>query len=235
MVPCISRAQQVNIKLTDLGSSQQLLVVLSDRLEAKKAILYFYERDAQKNWKQSMAPVDAMLGAKGMSWANDLTGLFAKEIPRKKEGDMKSPAGLFFISEAFGYADIITELDSKILTYHTLCIDDTASTRYDKIVEGALTNNDFKSAEKMRTVPQYEFGFIIDLNTTRIGKGGGSCIFVHIWAGPSKSTAGCTAMKKTDLMNILARLDKTKKPLILQLPVESYRRIQQKLGLPTIN
>ena len=87
----------------------------------------------------------------------------------------------------------------------------------------------------MRQIRQYEYGFIIDQNMMANRLAGGSCIFVHIWSGIGKTTAGCTAMSKQNLLRVLAMLEINKTPVILQLPLESYKKAAAILNLPIIN
>jgi D-alanyl-D-alanine dipeptidase len=62
--------------------------------------------------------------------------------------------------------------------------------------------------------------------------GRGSCIFLHIWAGPSKGTAGCTAMPQPRLETLLRWLDAKKRPLLVQLPEAVYARLRDAWRLP---
>ena len=66
---------------------------------------------------------------------------------------------------------------------------------------------------------QYKYGITVNHNPDQI-KNAGSCIFMHIRSGTGKGTAGCTAMKESEIMTILKWLDKKQKPLLLQLPKE---------------
>src|SRR5437763_433597 len=64
------------------------------------------------------------------------------------------------------------------------------------------------------------------------GPGRGSCIFMHIWAGPEKGTAGCTAMEQPNLEELMRWLDAKKRPLLAQLPEAEYARLRAAWKLP---
>jgi len=62
--------------------------------------------------------------------------------------------------------------------------------------------------------------------------GAGSCIFLHIWGGPAKGTAGCTAMAEEDLVRLLGWLDHKESPRLVQLPEAEYARLRAAWSLP---
>lgn len=227
--------QTYDSKSFKLSQSKQLIIVIANKIDSKHGKLYFYERDNAGNWKPRLQFIEVMLGAKGLGFCNDLSGIFDYKMPRKKEGDLKSPAGLFYIHEAFAYYPIKTGIDLKILNKGTVCVDDTASRSYGKISNDSLAKKDWNSGEKMRLIRQYEYGIVIDQNMLANRLEGGSCIFVHIWSGEQNSTAGCTAMSKQNLLRLLALLEINKMPVILQLPRESYQEAATILKLPIIN
>jgi L,D-peptidoglycan transpeptidase YkuD (ErfK/YbiS/YcfS/YnhG family) len=86
----------------------------------------------------------------------------------------------------------------------------------------------------MRQVAQYEVGVIVGYNAVPPVKGRGSCIFLHIWAGPQSHTAGCTAFDEAKLRNVIAWLDPKKEPLFVQLTSEEYERNWKRWALPRI-
>ena len=222
-------------KRFSLSESRQLVIVMADKINSKGGKLYFYKRNNRDKWISCMQAIDVMLGTKGMGYCSDLSGIFAHQLPEKKEGDLKSPAGLFYIHEAFAYYPVKTGIALKILNQGTVCVDDTGSSFYGKLSSDSLLKRDWHSGEKMRQIRQYEYGFIIDQNMLGNRLAGGSCIFVHIWSGVGKTTAGCTAMSKQNLLRVLALLDIKKIPVILQLPLESYKKAAAILKLPIIN
>lgn len=188
--------------------SHQLIEVVVDAQKDSNATLFCWEKDTK--WHQRCR-FDAKIGRNGI--ANGL-GIFPKSFKSdsKKEGDGKSPSGLFHISSSFGYAQ---KAYNKTLPYLQVdkrleCVDDSNSSFYNQILNHTTGYNSF---EKMRRVDNlYQYGLVIDHNPQSI-KGAGSCIFVHIMRPDHAATAGCTALKKADLLRLLRFLDADKKPL----------------------
>lgn len=109
----------------------------------------------------------------------------------KREGDGKSPAGVFALSSAFGYAPQPlrgSRMPYLNLTSSTECVDDVHSKYYNRIVDRSLVTPDWNSSEHMRDAGEsYRWGIIVDHNRIVAGDNnppepaGGSCVFLHIW------------------------------------------------------
>jgi L,D-peptidoglycan transpeptidase YkuD (ErfK/YbiS/YcfS/YnhG family) len=69
-------------------------------------------------------------------------------------------------------------------------------------------------------------GVIVGYNAAPPTKGRGSCIFLHIWAGPRSTTAGCTAMDASELDQLTRWLDRVRRPVLVQLPRAEYERLR---------
>ena len=70
--------------------------------------------------------------------------------------------------------------------------------------------------------PQYDLGVFVAYNSYPVIKERGSCIFLHIWKNADAPTAGCTAMDRSNLETLVAWLDPTKKPYLVQFPESQY-------------
>ena len=75
--------------------------------------------------------------------------------------------------------------------------------------------------------------------TTRIGgvswsvqAGAGSCIFMHVWQGPSAPTVGCTALAIRPLVELMSWLAPLRTPVLVQLPRSVYERVRVEWDLP---
>jgi D-alanyl-D-alanine dipeptidase len=115
-------------------------------------------------------------------------------------------------------------------------VDDAASSRYNLIVDRAAVGDaDWNSSERMRSVEGYRWGLVVRHNAAPPVAGQGSCIFLHVWAGAGKGTAGCTAMEEGDLTELLRWLDPQKGLLLVQLPEGEYARVHDAWRLPPLD
>jgi L,D-peptidoglycan transpeptidase YkuD (ErfK/YbiS/YcfS/YnhG family) len=95
---------------------------------------------------------------------------------------------------------------------------------------------DWTSSETMRREDGlYEWGVLVAHNMSpKPVPGAGSCIFMHVWRGPGKPTAGCTAMSRENMLALLGWLDAQKKPVLVQLPRQAYQQLARTWALPEI-
>jgi L,D-peptidoglycan transpeptidase YkuD (ErfK/YbiS/YcfS/YnhG family) len=234
-------AQELSaLRPSSLGYSRQLVLVVSDSWQADSAHLQCYARTtAGQPWRGVGQGVPVSIGRSGLAWGRGLHGDPPLAGPVKREGDGKAPAGVFELSRAFGYAAPQQEIQGVKLPYLHLTadlvgVDDAKSKYYNQIVRpDEVPSKDWDSAETMRRDDGlYEWGVAVNHNTSPALPGAGSCIFLHVWRGPGKPTAGCTAMSKEDMVRLLGWLDPQSKPLLVQLPQEAYRRLAGPWGLP---
>jgi D-alanyl-D-alanine dipeptidase len=234
-----ARAQAPSVKTPGaLGRSRQLIMVTTRDWDAVGGTLRRFERRGSGGaWAQVGADVSVVVGRAGLGWGVGLVADGGAAGPRKREGDGKAPAGVFRLGPAFGFATRAEarwlRVDYRRLTPSTECVDDTASRRYNLVVErDASKAADWNSSERMREVEGYRWGLVVAHNAAPPVAGLGSCIFLHVWAAPDKGTAGCTAMEQTKLETLLRWLDPSKRPLLAQLPDGEYARLRGRWHLP---
>jgi D-alanyl-D-alanine dipeptidase len=220
-----------------LARSRQLVVVTTRGWDDVPGVLRRFERKGGA-WTQVGKDVDVAVGRNGLGWGAGLSDTSAEAGPQKKEGDGKAPAGLFALGPAFGFEPARAawlRLPYTPLTPSTECVDDTSSARYNLIVErDKVKAVDWNSSERMRSVEGYRWGLVVRHNAAPAVAGRGSCIFLHVWAGPGKGTAGCTAMEEGNLTELLRWLDPKKGPLLLQLTEGEYARLRDAWRLPAL-
>lgn len=212
--------------------TKQLVTAIVDDWNATHAELALWQRTAT-GWQRTGEPWAAVIGSAGAGWGVGLHPS-GREGPTKKEGDRKSPAGVFALRGVYGYADepprtwrMPYEQSNDLL-----CIDDPASDHYTKIVDRKQVAADWQSAELMRRDNDL-YAWVLDVAHNPDAKPGlGSCIFLHVWASPESSTVGCTAMDKGKLEALLAGLDPQSQPLYVLLPRGEYRAVATTWGLP---
>jgi L,D-peptidoglycan transpeptidase YkuD (ErfK/YbiS/YcfS/YnhG family) len=223
-----------------LRASTQVLVVTTQDWSGVDGTLQAYERpQAHKKWKAAGGSISVVVGKNGLGWGagvatdNERRGA---SNPVKREGDGKSPAGIFRLSTAFGYAaqgQPGWKMPYLNLTPSVECVDDVRSKFYNQVVDRAAVAPDWSSSEQMlRPDGQYRWGVVVDHNAEPVIAGAGSCIFLHIWMGPGVGTTGCTAMAPEQLEGLLAWLDPARTPLLVQLPRAQYKKLRRHWKLP---
>jgi D-alanyl-D-alanine dipeptidase len=190
------------------------------------------------SWTRIESAIPIVVGRTGLAWGAGFDDV-STDGPHKHEGDGKAPAGVFPLDTAFGFAPPESMRNLRLpyvqLLPTTDCVDDTASAHYNTVVDKSRVGSvDWHSAEHMREVQQYRIGVIVGYNASPPVKGRGSCIFLHIWAGPDSHTAGCTAFDETWLREAMTWLDSAKRPLLVQLTTDSYVKLRTNYGLPTL-
>lgn len=217
--------------------SRQLVVVTTPGWSSTAGTMRRFERaDTRSPWRSIDQPEPVVVGRTGIAWGVGFDGV-STDGPHKREGDGKAPAGIFPLDTVFGFAPAATMQSVRLpyvqLLSSTDCVDDTTSIYYNKVVDkGSVSRVDWSSAEHMRQVAQYEVGVIVGYNATPPEKGRGSCIFLHIWAGPGSHTAGCTAFAEPKVREVIRWLDSQKRPLLVQLTANQYADLRTRWMLP---
>ncbi|MBU1366081.1 MAG: hypothetical protein KKE51_19865 [Gammaproteobacteria bacterium] len=221
------------------ASSRQLVFVVAPAWDSKAAQLQRFERAGSDGEWQPVGPAIAVsLGHAGLAWGRGLHPVV--DGREKREGDGCAPAGVFAITALFGDAAPdspfarAAKLPYLAATLDLKAIDDPASAHYNRIVDQSVVAPDWASCEDMlRPDERYAIGAIIAHNAEPRVPGAGSCIFLHVWAGPGVPTAGCTAMALADMSQIVGWLDASAAPLLVQLPQAEYAARRAAWGLPT--
>ena len=182
--------------------SSQLLIVLNQDSSSTDAILYAFEKRAMQ-WNLAFGPVNAVIGKKGFA----VPGM-------KREGDGKTPSGVFCLGSAFGYTERIqSRMPYRQVTEDDIWVDDVASEDYNRWVKrGTTTVGSYEALR--RSDDLYKYGIIVEYNMNPVVPGMGSAIFIHLWRGKGIPTEGCVALSQEDMVRLLEWLDPASKPLI---------------------
>jgi L,D-peptidoglycan transpeptidase YkuD (ErfK/YbiS/YcfS/YnhG family) len=200
-----------------------------------------YERDGSR-WRLVGTTQDVTVGRTGSAWG---VGLHDEGHPgpQKREGDGRSPAGVFDIGEAFGYAPAArTALPYTAMQETDYCVDVSGSPFYNRIVDARVVGADAVagSTEPMRRDlhadgdQRYRLGFVIRHNI-QAAPMAGSCIFAHLWKSPDDPTTGCTAMAPAAMDAVLGWLQPARNPVFVLLPLAEYAHLRSSWDLPAID
>lgn len=223
------------------SDARQLVVVTTSDWDANRGELRRFAKAAQ-GWTAVGAAIPITIGRTGSAWGIGLHPTM-NDGPQKKEGDGRSPAGVFRIGDAFGYSETArTNLRYDAMTADDYCIDVSDSPLYNRIVDKREVGADAieGSTEPMRRDihvngdHRYRLGFVIEHNPERRAARG-SCIFAHIWQAPGAATAGCTAMDEQAMKELLAWLEAKQRPIFVLLPRAEYARLRATWDLPSLD
>jgi len=208
------------------ASARQLVLAVTPNETATTGVLYRFERDSEDSpWKPLGSEWPVVVGRTGLASGVGLHREPVPGLPLKKEGDGKSPAGVFALTSAFGFeeAGAGLRLPYVRLTDRLECVDDPGSRYYNRLVDRSkVSNPDWRSSERMREIGEYEWGVVVANNSEPIQPGAGSCIFLHAWSGPESATVGCTAMPTERIRELVHWLDAAAAPVLVQLTEEAF-------------
>lgn len=120
----------------------------------------------------------------------------------KKEGDGKTPTGIYSFGQAFGVANN-PGISRNWLTVNSnhYWVDDASSPFYNRLVDASQTGIQWSSAEHLIDYPTaYKYAIAVNYNTAYIPNAG-SAIFLHCSTGGS--TAGCISISQSNMIHIL--------------------------------
>lgn len=197
-----SKINVQNLDTTAADSSQVVVVSAKQDMGPYKVSISRYER-REGGWQAIGNPIDGVAGRNGIAPPGE-----------KREGDGRTPSGVFPLERGFGYIPLETKIAYIVLTPEMVWIDDPKSPLYNRLI--TRTEAVGVSHEIMkRDDDLYKYGLVVEYNTKVIIPGDGSAIFFHIWGGPEKPTSGCVAMPEEAMIEILRWLDPSKKPVTI--------------------
>jgi len=131
---------------------------------------------------------------------------------KKKEGDYKTPLGIFKIERLFFRKDRIEKPKTSLETVEIRknmgwSNDVNYQKKYNRLIN---INNKIKHEKLRRYDSKYDLLIPISYNRKNPKVGLGSCIFIHLTKN-YKPTAGCIALKKKDFLIMLKLIKKNTK------------------------
>ena len=128
---------------------------------------------------------------------------------RKREGDYKTPSGIFKIGKLFFREDRIKKPKTflkavKIEKNMGWCNDINHPEKYNRLIR---SNSKIKHEKLKRKDHKYDLLIPINYNSENPIPGLGSCIFIHLTKN-YEPTAGCIALKNKDFLIMLKIINK---------------------------
>ena len=131
---------------------------------------------------------------------------------RKKEGDKKTPKGIFRIENLYFRKDRLKKPKTSLKCIEIKkdmgwCNDIKHPKKYNKLI---VSQNKVRHEKLKRADNKYDLLIPIKYNFEKPIVGLGSCIFIHLTSNYSP-TAGCIALKKKDFLIMLKLINKKSK------------------------
>lgn len=134
---------------------------------------------------------------------------------KKNEGDNITPIGVYNIVKIYYRSDRIKKLSSKLkltkITKKMGWCNDPNSKNYNQLIK-LPTKYGHETLYKKENI--YDLILVLSYNMRPTIKNKGSAIFIHIAKKNYKKTAGCIALKKIHLTNLVKKIKKNTKVLI---------------------
>jgi L,D-peptidoglycan transpeptidase YkuD (ErfK/YbiS/YcfS/YnhG family) len=219
------------------GESTQIVVGISEGWDNSHATLTYHEKRKGK-WKQVGEAWKGRLGSKGLVWGRGLHPIPAGVL-LKKEGDKRSPAGVFDLGGVWGVHKTVKKhpkMPYHQVTSHDLWVEDPHSKFYNQFLTlGREPKTDWEKKAQMvqNDYPHSLKMFIAHNAPPKVVPNGGSSIFFHIWRREgAAATAGCTTMGENKLRELIATVDPGRRPLYVLLPRSEYEKLKPIWKLP---
>ncbi|ASS68680.1 MULTISPECIES: L,D-transpeptidase family protein [unclassified Paenibacillus] len=194
-----ARNAQWQAQADEQGSLQ--VVVVAAASSGFKAKLSLWEKQGGR-WIRTLGEAPAVIGREGMG--------------KQKEGDGKTPEGLFKLGKAFGSSvkPPGLKMPYAITDSSDYWIDDPESRDYNRWIRSEGDPSRLWNSFERLKQPLYRYAMVIEYNTHPVVAGKGSAIFLHLWRSSSKPTAGCVAISESTMLKLMGRLDSAREPMI---------------------
>ena len=167
--------------------AEQLVIVSGTK--GSNADFYFYEKNSDGEWNEIIS-CPAYIGKKG--WG------------KTREGDLKTPRGVFHFTMAFGINDDPgCEIDYTKVDETHYWVGDSDSEKYNQFV----STRDYKNFNKKDSehIIDYKlaYKYCLNISYNEDGTPGkGSAIFLHCYT-KNKFTGGCVAIPEGKMIEVL--------------------------------
>jgi len=194
-------------QLNRLGAEQCLWVVPDISASVTAIVVPIRKRDG--TWEPARPPFPAVIGRNGVAPEGE-----------KREGDGRTPSGVFPLGFAFGYAPTLDiRWRYRPSGPDDVWIDDPEAPDYNTLSRKGLTKA--KSFELLKRQDDlYKFGIVVDYNTAPVIPNQGSAIFMHIWKDQVTGTAGCVAFAESSMLSVLDWLNPDLRAFVAIMPPE---------------
>ena len=192
-----------NLDAAAASETRQILYLDPGTPSLPQATLYPVQRGLL-GWRLALPPVPANVGRNGIAPPFD-----------KREGDGRTPSGMFPLSQAFGYPPGFKgRVPYRQVESQDLWVDDAQSPDYNRWVRRGETSA-ASYEELLRPDPLYKYALVVDYNSAPVVRDLGSAIFMHVERTAGAATAGCVTLAERELLQVMEWLDPADHPQVL--------------------
>ena len=129
-------------------------------------------------------------------------------LGKTKEGDGKTPIGVFRFTKAFGILDNPgSKMEYIQVDERHYWVDDSASSYYNQFVNAEDVEKDWESAEHICEYGEsYHYVLATSYNSECV-PGAGSAVFLHCTSVESNATAGCIAIPEVYMKRLIREVE----------------------------
>ena len=233
------RVTETFLTIKSFKRNQPVSCCVNRKLGKQQRKVNMLRKNINNEWQPFFSKhFEVLLGKNGLAWG---IGIHEKNSQNlKKEGDGRSPAGIFKIGKIYGESDSLLE-GAITLTIKSLKRmhgwDDPKNPFYNKHVMSNFfeTKPEWFESQRMRLGDSaYRWLIAINHNTNPPKPGYGSAIFFHVRRGPERRTTGCTVLSLKNLENLIKFLNEKHNPHYVLLPKKEYSKIRSFYNLPKL-
>lgn len=184
-------------KLDAAGDAKQMLIVAAFSADATDAWISLHEKQSDGSWHMVMTS-PGFIGKNGLG--------------KTREGDAKTPVGIFHFNRAFGIADdpgcAIPYVKVDQDTYWSG--DPRDGYRYNELVNlKDLPGLDLESGDSEHIIDYpYHYQYCLNISYNEEGTPGlGSAIFLHCLAPAKPFTGGCVSIPEDHMRFVMQKVD----------------------------
>lgn len=218
--------------------SRILLLAVPENWNAQEATLQAFHRESPTApWKSITPSYPVNLGKNGLAWGRGLHP--SQSGPQKREGDAKSPAGVFLLGSILYGLETNNPLPAwryRRVTERDLWIEDPKSPGYNRhliLGPGDLFPENHLFERMRQNDPAHALKIFIRHNAPPdVQPGAGSAIFFHLARGSDHPTTGCTTLFRENFETLFAYFSPKEVPVYVLVPRAEYDRLKPSWKLP---
>jgi L,D-peptidoglycan transpeptidase YkuD (ErfK/YbiS/YcfS/YnhG family) len=219
--------------------ARQLVLVSAADAQADKGTLRRFSRTGPgAPWTPAGQPVPCRLGRKGLGQGRGLAAALPGG-PAKREGDGRTPAGVFPIPAAFGYASAEDAAKAGVrLPYvavndRTSCVTDAGSPLFGRVAGPAERPGGGVRQDRMvRDDGANAWGVVIGHNVGAADPQAGTCLFLNVRPAGGPATGGSVGIPAEAAAALAAWLDPAARPVVAIVPEAEVGTLGPSWGLP---